>query len=69
MAVPFSVAVRGKETILVLFVSQENKQIFFFFLLLYLEKHLSSLSLVSPHQRVVPSLHAQEVIKQLSASI
>lgn len=68
MAVPFSVAVRGKETILVLFVSQENKQIFFV-LLLYLEKHLSSLSLVSPHQRVVPSLHAQEVIKQLSASI
>lgn len=67
MAVPFSVAVRGKETILVLFVSQKNKQIFF--LLLYLEKHLSSLSLVSPHQRVVPSLHAQEVIKQLSASI
>lgn len=36
---------------------------------MWLKRHLSALSLVSPHQSVVPSICAEEVIKQLSASV
>lgn len=57
----------GKETIIFLFVIWENNYIFLCFL--YLESHFSDLLLVLLHWSVVPSLYAQEVINQLSASV